>query len=96
MFSCFSYLEQPDFDLLRAVEIGDVETVGRLLSLGFSPDVRSSDIYNRTPLHLAAINNSTEVAQLLITHKADIEARGRDNQTALHRAAENNSTERNY
>ena len=31
----------------------------------------------------AAMNNSTEVAQFLITHKADIEARDKDNRTPL-------------
>ena len=45
------------------------------------------------PLHQAAFNNRTEVAQLLITHKADIEARDGLNQTPLHQAAFNNGTE---
>ena len=91
MFSCFSYLEQPGYNLLRAVETGDYGMVAWLLSSGVSPDVRNSnDIFNRTSLHEAAINNSTEVAQLLITHKADIEARDKDNRTPIQRY---NSTE---
>ena len=57
LFSCFSYLEQLGYDLLGAVETGNVGMVGQLLSLGVSPDVRSSDTCNRTPLHEAAINN---------------------------------------
>ena len=84
LFSCFSFLEQLGYDLLGAVETGNVGMVGRLLSLGISPDADSSDIFNRTPLHLAVLKDSTEIAQLLITHKADIEARGEYNRTPLH------------
>ena len=56
-------------------------------------DIEARDEENQTPLHDAALKNSTEVAQLLIAHKADIEARTSFNQTALHFAAENFSTE---
>ena len=94
MFLCFSYLEQSGYNLLRAVETGDVGMVGRLLSFGVSQDVRSSnDIFNGRPLHVTARNNSTEVAQLLIIHRADIEARNDDNQTPLCETARNNCTE---
>ena len=92
VFSCFSYLEQPGYDLLQAAARDDVGMVGHLLSLGVSPDFRN-DEFNRTPLHMAAFNNSTEVARLLITYKADIEARHKHNQTSLHVAAVKNSTE---
>ena len=82
VFSCFSNLEQPGYDLLRAVETGDVGMVGRLFSLGVLPDLPSSDWFGRRPLHMAAIYNNTEIAQLLITHKAYIKARDEDNQNA--------------
>ena len=39
------------------------------------------------------MNNSKEVAQLLITHEADIEARNKGNETPLFAAALNNSKE---
>ena len=93
VFSCFSYLEQPDHDLFGAALTVDVGIVSRLLSLGVSPDNRSGGVFNETALHAAAFNNSTEVAQLLITHKADIEARDKDNETPLFAAACYNSTE---
>ena len=76
-------LEQPGYDLYQTIETGDVGMVGRLLSLGVSPDVRSNDVFIHTPLHYTALNNSTEIAQLLITHKADIEARDKYNCTPL-------------
>ena len=82
VFSCFSYLEQPGYDLLRAVETGNVGMVGRLFSLGVLPDLPSSDWFSRRPLHMAAIYNNTEMAQLLITHKAYIEVRDEGNQNA--------------
>ena len=93
LFSCFSYLEQLGYDLLGAVETGNIGMVGRLLFSGISADVRNNNEYNRTPLHLTAYNNNTEVAQLLIAHKADIEARDEYNRTPLHYAAWKNSTE---
>ena len=67
--------------------------VGQLLSLGISPDIRGSDCPRSAHLHEAARNNNIEVAQLLITHKADIKARDEYNRMSLHWAARNNSTE---
>ena len=92
VFSCFSYLEQLDHDLFEGA-LTDVGIVSRLLSLGVSPDVRDSGFFNQTALQVAAFNNSKEVAQLLITHKADIEARDEDNKTPLFAAAFSYSTE---
>ena len=80
VFSCFSYLEQLDHDLFEGA-LPDLRIVSRLLSLGVSPDVRDSGFFNQTALQVAAFNNSKEAAQLLITHKADIEARDEDNKT---------------
>ena len=92
VFSCFSYLEQLDHDLFEGA-LTDVGIVSRLLSLGVSPDVRDSGFFNQAALQVAAFNNSKEAAQLLITHKADIEARDEDNKTPLFAAAFSNSTE---
>ena len=91
VFSCFSYLEQFG-NMFQAIEQGDVEIVSRLLWHGVSPDI-CSDWFNRTPLHMAARYSSIEVVQLLIAHKADIEARNKDNQTPLHWATRHNSIE---
>ena len=92
MFFCFSYVGQLS-DIFGAIANGDVEMVGRLLLSGVSINVRTNDKYKTTPLHLAAGYNRSEIAQLLITHKADIEARDEYNNTPLHLAASNNSTE---
>ena len=92
VFFCFSYVGQLS-DIFGAIANGDVEMVGRLLLSGVSINVRANVIYNNTPLHLAARYNRTEIAQLLITHKADIEARNEYNNTPLHLAARYNSTE---
>ena len=71
VFSFFSDVGQIG-DISRAIENGDVEMVGRLPLSGVSSDVRTSDEFDHKTLHIAAQHNSTEVAQLLITHKATI------------------------
>tara|TARA_Y100001960_G_C13999218_1_gene505952 strand:- start:9 stop:515 length:507 start_codon:yes stop_codon:yes gene_type:complete len=57
-----------------------------------SADIEAQDSENSTPLHQAAIENST-VAILLIEHGADIEAQDADGNTPLHTAAQSNSIE---
>ena len=65
----------------------------RNYQLPHQADIEARDEYNQTPLHAAAINNSTDVAQLLITYKTDIETRDKYNRTPLHAAARHNRTE---
>ena len=67
-----------------------MKTVEQLLSQGASLDVCSSWL-NQTPLHYAAYHNRTEVALMLLTHNADIEARDDDSRTPLHYATWFNS-----
>ena len=63
------------------------------LLLERNSDIKARNNHSQTPLHLAARNNSTEVAQLLLEHNPDIEAKDKANQTPLHHAARNNSIE---
>ena len=46
-----------------------------------------------TALLYATINNSKEIAELLISHGANINEKNKDGVTALHIAAENNNKE---
>ncbi|EAY16707.1 ankyrin repeat protein, putative [Trichomonas vaginalis G3] len=46
-----------------------------------------------TALHYAAMNNSKETAEVLISHGANINEKNKEGQTALHYAAENNNKE---
>jgi ankyrin repeat protein len=48
---------------------------------------------NTTPLYLAALNNCTEVAQFLLKHGANVDAKSREGATSLHIAAQKNNLE---
>lgn len=73
-----------------AAEKGDLERVEALLKgnpeLAFSKD----DLYNETPLLAAAENGNMKVAALLLSYKADVNAKNGLGQTALHSAAVSN------
>ncbi|XP_078608941.1 uncharacterized protein LOC144880570 [Branchiostoma floridae x Branchiostoma japonicum] len=75
-----------------AVEIGDVQTVRRGLEAGVDVNVKREwkGWDNLTPLHVASRHGQTEVAELLIEHKAEVDAR---NETPLHLASEYGQTE---
>ncbi|XP_078689232.1 death-associated protein kinase 1-like [Branchiostoma floridae x Branchiostoma belcheri] len=70
-----------------AVERG-VQTVRRGLDAGVDVRAKSTwDIWERTSLHVASESGQTAVAELLIKHGADQEARDRIQNTPLHDAA---------
>ena len=54
---------------------------------------KQEDENNRTSLHAAAFNNSTEAAKLLLEHRAEMKQEMEQNRTPLHLAALNKSTE---
>ena len=55
--------------------------------------VYATDVDGYTPLHWAASEGHTEIAQALLDNGADIEARGSSGYTPLHWAAQNGQTE---
>ncbi|XP_019638168.1 PREDICTED: death-associated protein kinase 1-like [Branchiostoma belcheri] len=78
--------EEMDLDkFFRAVERGDVQTVRRGLDAGV-------DVKERTSLHVASRYGQTAVAELLIKHGADLEARGEYEKTSLHVASGHGQT----
>ena len=86
------FLDQLNNDLYRAALIGDTKNLKPVLSFGGNPDI-SDGQFNRTALHVAALNNNTEFAKLLLERGAEIDVRDESNKTPLHAAAFNNSTE---
>ncbi|QIX01016.1 hypothetical protein AMS68_006533 [Peltaster fructicola] len=71
--------------LCRAIVDGDVEYIESWLEQeGNNPDTR--DYTGRTPLHLAVMQSTSEVVQLLIDKGARLIARLVDGRTALHLA----------
>lgn len=71
-----------DSPIMAATMQGHVDTVKRLLDAG-------ADIHNKgwNALHYAAYSGQAEIARLLISHKADLDARAPNGQTALMLAA---------
>ncbi|XP_066289290.1 uncharacterized protein [Branchiostoma lanceolatum] len=70
--------EEMDLDTFyRAVERGDVQTVRRGLEAGVDVNVKRTwgYRYRQTSLHVASWYGQTEVAELLIEYKADVNAR---------------------
>ena len=76
----------PDISIHDAVGAGNIEAIKQHLAAG--TDVDSKSKYGDTPLRIAAINGQKEIATLLITKGADVNAKdftfGR---TLLHIAA---------
>lgn len=73
-------------EIHEAVKNNDLAKVRRLIK--DSPDlVFNKDEDGFTPLHLAAANGYTEMADLLLANKADVNARDNSQSTPLHQAA---------
>jgi cytohesin len=69
-----------------AVKTGDLEKVKTLLES--NPQlVFSNDSDGLTPLHLAAVKGYRTVAELLLSHGAEVNAKNKDGFTPLHVAA---------
>ena len=62
----------PDDTIHLAASLGDIETVKQHLAAG--TDVNTKDKYKKTPLFGAARNGHKEIAELLITNGADVNA----------------------
>jgi ankyrin repeat protein len=71
-----------------AARAGDLEKVQALLKV--NPDLVSSkdDKFGGTPLLFAAEKGRKDVAEWLLSHKADVDAKAIDGETPLHFAAE--------
>lgn len=72
----------------------NVKAVEFLLANGAEVDSTTDSSSERTPLHFAAYRNAAEIAKLLISYGADINARAFfDEHTPLHDAASQNAVE---
>ena len=91
-FACnrFSYLETDEQlvdSFLYAARDGDVTTVVRMLRDGMPVDVS----YRLTALHLATLENRTDVIKHLLHEGADVNRQGYNKNTPLHYAARGNN-----
>ncbi len=88
---CMTQKDNINQQFFAAIQAGNYSLVQDLLNN--SADVNAQDRDNFTPLHLAALNGYTAIAQLLIDKRADIKAQTiREKATPLHCTAENGHT----
>lgn len=80
----------PDYRLLEASRFGSIHTAQEALASG--ADVHAREINGASTLYLACTHGHIPVAELLISHGADVnQTFGKRKQTLLHWAAENNA-----
>ncbi|KAL3318950.1 hypothetical protein Ciccas_002390, partial [Cichlidogyrus casuarinus] len=70
---------------LEAAQRNDVVETRRMLDLGVDPNTVNED--GLSALHQACINNNYPIAKLLLSHKANVNARDSELWTPLHAAA---------
>jgi hypothetical protein len=70
--------------LFNAVIAGDIDEIKRIIDAGAKLDAVGA--LDRTPLHMAAFYGRTKIAELLIAHGADVNARDQIAMTPLHAA----------
>ncbi len=70
----------PQYLLYFAAKNGNTEVVRQLLKTSFIAEeqVNSKDEFEKTPLWIAAYNGHKEVVELLLSHKADVNAANSD------------------
>ncbi len=86
-------LEKLNFELIKAIDKGDLKKVKELLKKMADPNCRN-DKFEWTALILAAIKGELEIARLLIENGADVNGRaGISGMTALMYACENGDHE---
>lgn len=71
---------------------GHLHLVKLLLGKGANPNIASNNQFKVAPLHSACAISHFEIAELLIRHGADINAKQMQGVTALHSAAHNGQT----
>jgi uncharacterized protein len=77
-----SALANADTRLLQAAEEGDIATLKKLISK--KANIYAKDENGNSALLLALINEHSECARFLITHKASVTASNNEGQTPLH------------
>jgi ankyrin repeat protein len=71
---------------------GHLSLVKVLLDKGANPNIASNNQYKVAPIHSACAISNFEIAELLIRHRADVNAKQMQGVTPLHSAAHNGQT----
>ncbi|MGD0831462.1 MAG: ankyrin repeat domain-containing protein [Terracidiphilus sp.] len=70
-----------------AARTGDLAKVQALVQANPSVVSSTDEKYGQTPLHIAAFNDHKDVAEFLLAHNADVNAKAKNGSTPLHLAA---------
>ena len=71
---------------------GHLSLVKLLLEKGANPNIASNNQFKVAPIHSACAISHFDITELLIQHKADVNAKQRQGVTPLHAAAHNGQT----
>jgi len=76
---------EPPKDIWEAALEGNIESVKQHLAAGADANAMDADMSGRNPLHHAALKGHKEIAEVLITNSADLNAKDLiDDSTPLH------------
>ena len=91
--SCLVLLTLPRSPEIELTRMNNAETAAALLGAGADVNARARNKFENTPLQVALLTSSREVARVLLALGADVNVRQSEGVTALHEAAQSGDLE---
>lgn len=70
-------------ELMQAIEKGDNDNALRIIDRGWKADIKSKDLFGKTPLMYAAAAGNVMLTAALIAQKAEVDAQDVQGETAM-------------